>query len=978
MNAADFDRDVVPAEREEIAKRRAALNLPPPDDDVVGLAISGGGIRSATFSLGAVQALHDYGAFGSFDYLSTVSGGGFTGSCISSLMNDSAVRPDDTTFPLRTVTGANEPDAVRHLRNSGNYLAPGGMLDKVRIPALVIRGVLLNLLAVMPYLMLAVVATQYYYDSYLGGPESLTKMLLQTAFEDLPWVAFAMALLLFPLVSRLLANRLSWSARNRGAAIMTGGFLVFLIWSLRWTFASLVEAAINTTFPRFQDQIIATINDPSFRWRAIALIAIVAIGALLAGRSATGAKIRSGLALYTLGFLGPLIVVAIYLLLCMAEIEPYRLNDTVATARVTPRAIRDLDNGVLAPELARTIPANALSGWVETHETGDEKVVAAYGNVYRVVNREGARAWIEAASASADRPDVEIDALHGGHVPPSLNFMFHDNNHILALREARVTERTPGSEWMAVHPDGSRFAIVRHEDTLTVFWDLPAPPAYRQDATLGIRAYVRPIEPGRRWEVVSSGCFYRIDRHDSELVVRANLAADLSRHLLSAAVRNAFDSKGGLSEKAATTIDPGVPMAADVAFAASGPDAVHTWHINDPGRGRLVEVNRADDGYDTDLRPPFMDGAEDRLFFGAAIVWLLFNAMFANVNASSIHDFYRDRLSKAYLLRRNKNGELEQNDRQRLAALREDGSTAPYHLINASLNLNGSTEPDMRGRNSDFFVFSKHFTGSVRTGYCKTADLERVHRHLDLGTAMAISGAAAAPNAGTTTIKPLTFLLTLFNIRLGYWMPHPAYVSSSMWQRIRLSFGVGPRYLWREAMGALTTKLPYVNLSDGGHIENLGLYALLKRRCKVIVAIDGEQDEQLRFGSLMQLLMYARIDLGINITIDLDRIHAASGTSESHFTIGDIDYGNGHKGSLIYMKASVTGDEGPLVLDYRESNPDFPHQSTTNQFFSERQFEMYRALGFHVAEGMCVDLVKHDGIAPLLFRMALRPAASVV
>src|SRR5581483_716284 len=176
MNAADFDRDVVPAEREEIAKRRAALNLPPPDDDVVGLAISGGGIRSATFSLGAVQALHDYGAFGSFDYLSTVSGGGFTGSCISSLMNDSAVRPDDTTFPLRTVTGANEPDAVRHLRNSGNYLAPGGMLDKVRIPALVIRGVLLNLLAVMPYLMLAVVATQYYYDSYLGGPESLTKM----------------------------------------------------------------------------------------------------------------------------------------------------------------------------------------------------------------------------------------------------------------------------------------------------------------------------------------------------------------------------------------------------------------------------------------------------------------------------------------------------------------------------------------------------------------------------------------------------------------------------------------------------------------------------------------------------------------------------------------------------------------------------------------------------------------------------------
>src|SRR5690349_21614492 len=54
---------------------------------VVALSLSGGGIRSASFSLGVVQAFNEHGAFGCFDYLSTVSGGGYLGASISATMS---------------------------------------------------------------------------------------------------------------------------------------------------------------------------------------------------------------------------------------------------------------------------------------------------------------------------------------------------------------------------------------------------------------------------------------------------------------------------------------------------------------------------------------------------------------------------------------------------------------------------------------------------------------------------------------------------------------------------------------------------------------------------------------------------------------------------------------------------------------------------------------------------------------------------
>ena len=58
-------------------------------------------------------------------------------------------------------------------------------------------------------------------------------------------------------------------------------------------------------------------------------------------------------------------------------------------------------------------------------------------------------------------------------------------------------------------------------------------------------------------------------------------------------------------------------------------------------------------------------------------------------------------------------------------------------------------------------------------------------------------------------------------------------------------------------------------------------------------------------------------------------------------------------GMLIYIKASLNGNEPPDVKQYAALDPRFPHQATSDQFFDESQFESYRRLGLHVVEEIC-------------------------
>ena len=356
-----------------------------------------------------------------------------------------------------------------------------------------------------------------------------------------------------------------------------------------------------------------------------------------------------------------------------------------------------------------------------------------------------------------------------------------------------------------------------------------------------------------------------------------------------------------------------------------------------------------------------------------ALLWSLFLVPFVysfgllNVNLISPQRYYRNRLAETYLLKPATNGEdVVVVDPQLLSEL---GRTkkAPYHLINAAFNLPSSRVVELRGRDSDFFLFSKYYCGSPIVGYFPTRDWEAVDGYLNLGTAVAISGAAASPHMGSASPRGLSFFLTLLNVRLGYWLRRPD-VCGSPKGLVKGIDGPGPTHLFREMFGWIAERFLYLgrfglsprflNVSDGGHIENLAVYELLRRRCKFIIAIDGECDPRLGFRSLMKLQQYAWIDFGTSIDLDLERLRLTDrGWSRAHLAFGKITYHSGEQGFMLYMKLSVTGNERDYLLDYHGESP-FPHQSTLDQLFDKAQFEAYRRLGEHVTEDLfCEEFI---------------------
>jgi hypothetical protein len=170
----------------------------------------------------------------------------------------------------------------------------------------------------------------------------------------------------------------------------------------------------------------------------------------------------------------------------------------------------------------------------------------------------------------------------------------------------------------------------------------------------------------------------------------------------------------------------------------------------------------------------------------------------------------------------------------------------------------------------------------------------------------------------------------------------------------------GDRFRWRvrpgalllEASGRLDETHRWVNVSDGGHIENLAGIELLRRHCRYVILGDGEADPEHRFNGLATLVRSARIDLGIHVDIDVDALRLDERRrSARHWAVGRIHYpGETEPGHLLYLKSSVTGDEDEVIREYRHGQPSFPHESTADQFFDEGQFEAYRSLGQHVGE----------------------------
>lgn len=348
-----------------------------------------------------------------------------------------------------------------------------------------------------------------------------------------------------------------------------------------------------------------------------------------------------------------------------------------------------------------------------------------------------------------------------------------------------------------------------------------------------------------------------------------------------------------------------------------------------------------------------------------AIAWIRFD-----LNEFSMNHFYKNRLIRCFMGAGNSNGEanhftgLNFNDDYRLPELLEDAGpvwrwknsyAGPFPIVNTALNTAQGGDLDMQDRKAESFVFTPAYSGEAgsrlaarpgerreRLGVYRPSNQYIEPGGIHYGTTVAISGAAASPNMGYHTSPGIAFLLTMFNVRLGWWVPNPR---EECWRIASPTSHLF--YLMCELFGSAKRDDRYVYLSDGGHFENLGIYELVRRKCGIIIACDGEQDGNYTFESLAGVIRKCFIDFNIEIQLDTSAIgkRDEQGWNGAHYAIGKIKYGDRPDGALVYLKSSMTGNEPVDLMQYKAGHPDFPHESTADQFFTEDQFESYRHLG---------------------------------
>jgi hypothetical protein len=394
----------------------------------------------------------------------------------------------------------------------------------------------------------------------------------------------------------------------------------------------------------------------------------------------------------------------------------------------------------------------------------------------------------------------------------------------------------------------------------------------------------------------------------------------------------------------------------------------------------------------------------------ALCLWLAAFGRLVNLNYVSIHRLYRDRLMEAFLPDREA---IDTGDWKRartadtalLSAMCGPSACGPYHLINCNVVLIDSVKSTFRGRGGDNFILSPLYCGSFATGWRSTRDylrranprrgegwwsevltfastvrlLPRAARRgrnagegdLSLATAMAISGAAANPGAGVSGRGPtrsvaISLLMNLLNLRLGCWAPNP--------DRDQNLFCYPPNY-WYPGLKALFNQRldesrRYIEITDGGHFDNTGLYELIRRKVRTIVLADASADFDFNFAGLADVMERVRVDFGTDIRFpddEVDLSHMFPGTGGSGpfpdkyrlstrgFAVGTIRYaddpgGVERGGVLVYIKPVITKGLPADIYGYRSRNPQFPHQPTSDQFFDETQFEAYRELGYRMME----------------------------
>ena len=381
---------------------------------------------------------------------------------------------------------------------------------------------------------------------------------------------------------------------------------------------------------------------------------------------------------------------------------------------------------------------------------------------------------------------------------------------------------------------------------------------------------------------------------------------------------------------------------------------------------------------------------------GYAVALFLLVKIATDINATSMHGFYRDRLAAAYGVVRDpsQGGGVRDDPGALLSAL---GPRTPTLIVCAAANC--TADKDLPpGRGCVSFTFTPDDVGLSRQ--CRaaapfapgrdrapTTAYERAAR-LRLFDAVAVSGAAISPVMGKLTRPSMRILLAAANVRLGVWLPSPWTVAEApgaaaagaaaghRWPQRALSairrhwHQPDLRHLWAEAAGSLHLDGGWLYVTDGGHYDNLGLIEALRRRPDHLIVIDASGDGPGQFTTLGQAIALARSEVGADIRIDPGGLRGGPGAAQcpdayAHGTFTYPDDTGPAAHHLFYMKLAVPAGAPWDILAYQDRHPSFPTDSTLQQLYDDEEFEAYRELGYYCATAILAEIAyDSDRAAP--------------
>jgi hypothetical protein len=828
------------------------------------LCISGGGIRSATFALGVIQGLAERGLLTRFDYLSTVSGGGYIGSWLTAWAHR-AGGIGNLVARLRRdapATAPTEPDPIQHLREYNSYMSPhGGILstDVWTLIATVLRNILLNWMVLIPVLMCALMVPRLYLAA-LAIPERLYGDVIYTGRQP-NWAAPALdAISGSPLVALVLP----------GVSVLL--LAVALFFTLRY-----LPGVGGRDHSRYD-----------FSLKVLAPL----VGAVLTFLT-FDSLYYVGRTYVTESHVGPVIVWT--LLPCAAA---WLL--VLLTHRGSIRERMRLLLGPLSLAIVSMAAGIGIATWAVTN--------------FMLWNDDPQYAMSWAEYVTLGPPAVLVGFVLGTVLFVGLSSRFLKDDDREWMSRAIGTILLFCVEWTGV------CAMVLLLPQWALGWRTwghgalaACGAASAWLSTLGGRstAGANPAANGR-----------------AKPALVLSLAAKFAPAVFLALLAGALSVLTNLTLFAAHLITR-LPLGGPHGEAVAWTD--HNAMLTRTSFSLLALVTLA--------------------FVGMSVLM----ARFVNINTFSLHGMYRDRLVRAYLGASNPERRASRftgfapNDDIPMHQL--EPTARPFHVLNLALNLVAGSRLAWQQRKAASFTVTASHCGNGDLGYRPSS---KYGGGITLGTAVAISGAAASPNMGYHSSAIVGFIMTLFNARLGSWLGNPGPPGKRTWR------DPGPlsaiRSMVKEALGQTSDQSEYVYLSDGGHFENLGLYEMVRRRCRYIVVIDGGCDPAFHYDDLGNALRKIRIDL--RIPIDFDEAGAGSlKERRKRCALATIRYsamdGPGTDGRLVYVKPMLLKNEGPDVVSYAAAHPDFPHESTGDQWFNESQTESYRSLGLHTFDEMC-------------------------